>query len=125
MKLNLKKDLGAYEASSTQMLTLYIPSQDRDGNPVNSVQWIGQAAMLLNTIGGGATQFDTTGSWLNPETGTQVTEQITIIYSYVTARKIKAFLPELNDFVQRLGRQTNQGEVVVEFSNRLYKIRFS
>lgn len=124
MKLNLKKKLLADEAASSQTLTLYIPSRDRVGQPINSANWVRNAELLLNEIGGGSTQFSTTGSWLDHRTGNQVSEQVTLIYTYVEASKLKKKLPELRRFLHQLGLTTNQGEVIAEFDDRLYKIRF-
>jgi hypothetical protein len=33
------------------------------------------------------------------------------------------FLPRLREFLHRMGRETNQGEIAFEFDGRFYRIR--
>ena len=59
----------------------------------------------------------------NPGTGTLVTEEVTLIYSYVDADRLEASLPDLRKLLHDMGRDLNQGEVVIEVNDRFYKIR--
>jgi hypothetical protein len=45
-----------------------------------------------------------------------------VVYSYVKPGPFLEELPRLRRFLHRLGRDTNQGEVVVEFDGRFYRI---
>jgi hypothetical protein len=123
--LDLVTELGAFEGTSTQRLTLYIPNMDRDGQVVvDQEQWVGKARELLTAIGRGATALPPAdGNWLNEETGTVIWEQTRIVYCFIVPDRFRARIKDLRTFLHRFGRETNQGEVVVEFDNRFYRIR--
>lgn len=121
---NLATVLGAAESASIECLTLYIPSKDAAGNDFDQRPWIDQALTLLAEIGGGATVLPPAeGAWLNPETGVLIKESVVLIYTYVDPDRFGASLGNLRRFVHRLGRETRQGEVILEFATRLYKVR--
>lgn len=63
------------------------------------------------------------GAWLNPENDEVIQEKTKIIYTYIDLDKFTENLNSLVEFLRRFGRETNQGEVVVEFDGRFYKIR--
>ena len=46
-----------------------------------------------------------------------------LIYTYVDPDRFVASLGKIRRFAHKLGRETRQGEVIIEFSTRLYKIR--
>ena len=116
--------LGAAESASIECLTLYIPSKDAGGNDFDQRPWIDEALALLSGIGGGATVLPPAeGAWFNPETGTFIKESVVLTYTYVDPDRFVASLGNIRRFAHRLGRETRQGEVIIEFANRLYKIR--
>jgi len=123
MEIDLVEELGAIEAISTQRLTLYLPNKDRHGRKVKSHEkWVDDARRLLSMIGGGATAFPPAdGTWASDD-GTLIWEQTRIIYSFVFPDRFETRVTELREFVHRFGRETNQGEVVVEFDGRFYRI---
>jgi len=122
--LDLEEMLGASESASGERLTLYIPSRDRAGSAFNPAPWIDEALMLLSKIGGGATVEPVAdGAWLDPETGKLLREKIILIYTHIDPERFARRLVELRAFLHRMGRDTFQGEVVLEFSGRMYKIR--
>ena len=122
--LDLETELGAAEAASVQVLSVYVPSQDREGKPFDSAPWRAEALRLLSDIGGGATAMPPAeGAWLNEETGNLVIEPVTIVYTYVRAAEFRENLGKLRAFLHRMGRRTDQGEVAFEFDGRLYRIR--
>ena len=124
VSVNLGSMLGAAESASVECLTLYIPSQDSGGKEFDQAPWIEEALVLLSGIGGGATVLPPVeGAWLNPETGILVREKVVLAYTYVDPDRFFASLVKVRGFLHRLGRETGQGEVVVEFNDRLYKIR--
>lgn len=55
VELDLGNALGVAEDASVERLTLYIPSQDRDGHAFDPHPWIDEALRLMSMIGGGAT----------------------------------------------------------------------
>ena len=114
--MELGADLGADEEGSVQVLTVYIPSQDRDGVPFDATRWRSEALRILSDIGGGATAMPPAeGAWLNEETQDLIIEPVTLVYTYVRADRFRINIPRLREFLHRMGRETNQGEVAVEF----------
>jgi hypothetical protein len=55
--VNLMEALAAAEEAVQDRVTLYIPSRDRDGKPVEFEEWVIRALDLLSQIGGGATRM--------------------------------------------------------------------
>ncbi len=121
-EVDLAESIGAAENAAIQCLTFYIPSKDRNGVEFDPLPWVEEA--LLSDIGGGATALPPVdGAWVDPDTNSLIREKIVLAYTYVDAEKFARYLDRMREFLHRLGRETNQGEVVVEFDNRLYKIR--
>jgi hypothetical protein len=123
MELDLGNALGATEEPSGQILTLYIPNKDKEGNAVAThADWCKEAQELLTAIGEGASAFPPVdGTWRKPD-GTDLWEQTKIIYTYVDPDKLVANLPKLREFLHRFGRETNQGRVVFEFEGQFWPI---
>ena len=121
--INVKAALGASEAADKEQVTLYIPTRDRDGTLFDAQPWLEEALTLLAGIGGGATALaPASGAWINPETGTLVTETVHLIYAYSDPTALASGFRDIREFLHDLGRETNQGEVVVEISDRFYRI---
>jgi hypothetical protein len=122
--VNLIEALGAAEEATQDRITVYIPSRDRDGKPVDFENWVVRALQLLSRVGGGATRMPPAqGAWLNPDTNAVIIEVVTLVYSYVDGDALAARLPEIRRFMHEMGRALNQGEVVVEVNESFYKIR--
>jgi hypothetical protein len=122
--IDLGEALGASEATSTQVLTLYIPNKDRDGNEFGTQRrWVLEAAHLLAEFGGGVTVMPSCeGGWFNEDTAHVVWEAPVVVYTYVKPEPFVLGLPRLRAFLHRLGRETNQGEIAVEFDGNFYRI---
>lgn len=104
-----------------QRFAIYIPNKDRDGVTVDQRQWVEEALALFSQIGGGATAMPPMeGAWLNPVTGTLIREQPILVYVYVVPDRFVEHSASLVSFVRRLGRETNQGAVAIEFDGQLY-----
>lgn len=125
IELDLVAELGATERVSNQTLTIYIPDKDRDGNEIgNQRKWVLEAARLFGEIGGGATILPPVeGCWFNEATQQMVWEHPVIVYTFVNPDRFRQLLPRLRAFVHRLGRETKQGEVAVQFGDELYRIQ--
>ena len=122
--LDLAEAVGAAQASAIQRLTLYIPSRDQHGQDFDPKPWIDRALEFLSTIGGGATAMPPVdGAWINPKTSQLVTEKVVLVYTFIDPDKFEAALPELRAFLHALGKETDQGEIVFEFEDRLFRIR--
>ena len=83
------------------------------------------ALKLLSSINGGATAMPPVrGAWLNPESGKLVIEEPVLVYSYIDPDQFEARVSELVDLVHRMGRETRQGEMAIEFDGVLYRLIF-
>jgi hypothetical protein len=123
MDLDIGEELGADGGYSSQRLTIFIPNKDKDGVVLANVdQWVHEARELLSQIGGGATTYPPAdGNWLD-ENGENLWEQTRIVYFYIYPDRFHANLHRLRNFLHRFGSETNQGEVVIEFDNRFWRI---
>lgn len=124
MEIDLGAELGATDAHSTQRLTLFMPNKDKNGRKLKDHdKWVREARELLSKIGGGATAFPPAdGTWVGDD-GKIIWEQTTMIFCYILADGFQVQLSALREFLHRFGRETNQGEVVVEFDGGFYRIR--
>jgi hypothetical protein len=125
IEIDLGRALGALEAPSLQTLALYIPDRDREGREIGTQQrWVLEASELLAEIGGGVTiQPPVEGGWYD-EVGRQVIwERPVIVYTHVRPQPFVDSLPRLRGFLHRLGRETMQGEVALEFGDEFYRIQ--
>jgi hypothetical protein len=106
-----------------QRFAIYIPNRDRDGAPVDQATWIEGALRLLTDIAGGATAMPpVTGAWRNPQTEQLVIEEPVVVYAYVRPAQFVARLPDLSAFVRRMGRETNQGAIALEFDGNFFTV---
>jgi hypothetical protein len=122
--VNLIEALGAAEEATQDRITIYVPSCDRDGNVVDFEPWVKKAMELLSQVGGGATRMPPAqGAWLNPDSGALITEDVTLVYSYVDGDALADRLSDIRKLLHEMGHALNQGEVIVEFNDTLYKIR--
>jgi hypothetical protein len=122
--MDLSEALGAGGGVSVQCLTLYIPDRDDQGNAVvDQRRWVLEAAELLARIGGGVTIMPPVeGGWVN-DSGEIVWERPVLAYTFIRPAPFRKLLPDLREFLHRLGRETRQGEVALEFDGRFYRIR--
>src|ERR1700722_12899299 len=68
LAINLMEALGAAEEATQDRVTIYVPSRDRDGEPVEFEIWVERAFGLLSQVGGGATRMPPAqGAWRNPQ----------------------------------------------------------
>ena len=116
--------LGADGGVSTQCFSLYVPNKDQHGVEIgNQRQWVLDAKALLCEINRGATVMPAVeGGWINDE-GEAVWENPIVVYSFIRVDAFVANLPRLRAFLHRLGRETNQGEIVFELGDRMFHIR--
>ena len=122
---DLADALGATESPSQQTLTLYIPDRDREGREIGTQRrWVIEAAELLAKIGGGVTiQPPVEGGWYDAGANRVVWERPVIVYTHVRPKPFVNSLPRLRGFLHRLGRETMQGEVALEFGDEFYRIQ--
>ncbi len=124
MAVNLVEAFGAAEEATQDRITIYVPSRDRDGRPVEFETWVRRALELLSQVGGGATRMPPAqGAWLNPDTNALIIEEVTLVYSYVDGDALARRLSDIRQLMHEMGRSLNQGEVVLEVNETFYKIR--
>lgn len=123
-EVDLVEALGASEAVSVQVLTLYIPDKDRGGRELGTQRkWVLEAAELLAPMGGGVTIMPSAeGGWHDGENDRIIWEHPVLVYTYIKPEPFLERLGELREFLHRLGRETNQGEVVYEFDGQFYRV---
>lgn len=46
-----------------------------------------------------------------------------IVYSFIRPEQFLSSFPRVREFLHRMGRETNQGEIAFEFDGRFYRIR--
>ena len=124
IEIDLAEALGANASMSRQQLTLYIPDKDRSGNEIGTQRrWVLEAASLLARIGGGATIMPPVeGGWLDAEHDAVIWERPVLVYTFIRAERFIALLGELRDFLHRLGLETHQGEIIVDFAGAVMRI---
>lgn len=122
--MRLDHALGADGGVSVQCLTLYIPDRDQQGRELGDQRrWVLEAARLLAEIGGGVTIMPPVeGGWVS-NSGTVIWEKPILVYTYIDPDSFVNTLPRLREFLHKLGRETNQGEVAFEFDGTFYRIR--
>jgi len=122
--LDIASALGADAGISAQSFSIYVPNKDRAGREIgNQRHWVLEALGVLGNIGGGATAMPPVeGIWLD-EQGQFVWENPVVVYTYIKPDEFIAYLPRLREFLHRMGRECNQGEVAFEFDKRFYRIR--
>ena len=123
-EIDLASILGAEENVSHQVLTLYIPDRDRDNTEISTQRkWVLEAADLLARIGGGVTIMPPTeGGWLDEADNRIIWEHPIMVYTYIKPDQFEQYLSELREFLHRMRRETNQGEIAVEFDGQFYRI---
>jgi hypothetical protein len=123
IRINLSEALGADAGVATQCFSIYVPNKDKDGKEIGTQRkWVLEAIDLLTRLNGGATALPPVeGAWRNQD-GLTVWEHPIVVYSFIKPDEFFAQLPAVREFLHRMGRETNQGEVAFEFEDRFYLI---
>jgi hypothetical protein len=123
LRVNLSEALGANAGISTQCFAIYIPNKDKNGKEIgNQRQWVLEAIDLLTRLNGGATAMPPVeGAWRDAH-GNTIWEHPIVVYSYIKPDSFFVSLPAVREFLHRMGRETNQGEVAFEFEDQFYLI---
>jgi hypothetical protein len=121
--IDLVSALGSDGGVSTQCLSIYVPNKDKVGREIgNQRKWILEAIQLMTEINGGASAMPPVeGAWQNDE-GEVIWENPVVAYSYIRPERFIQSLPRVREFLHRMGRETNQGEIAFEFNERFYRI---
>lgn len=122
---NIGALFGATNVYGASKITIYLANKDRHNNPVKNIEtYISTGMSLLADINGGVTRLPwAEGMWFESDEDDIVADgmdssrdETTLIYSFI--RNPQAFVrrsKELRAFLHKYGRETNQGEVLVEY----------
>jgi hypothetical protein len=109
----------------TSLIVVFVPSQDRDGQPIAQEFWVDEVLTTLGRLFRGATAYPRgRGVWRNDARGGELLkEEPVIVFSYVAAGSLTAIaLADLYRTLSRMGRQANQGEIGVVIDGKYYGI---
>ena len=103
----------------------FIPSIDRDENPIDQASWVTASLKMLGSLFGGATAFPQgRGVWRDDaRSGLLIFDEPTLIQCYTTEELIDQQLDAVRDFVIQMGRATKQGAVGIVIDREYYEIR--
>lgn len=122
--MDLAREFGAEEEFSTQKLCLFIPDKDKEGCEIRDHErWVKEGREILSRIGRGTTALPPADGTWEKDNGDIIWEKTRLLYCFVDADRFEANITSLRRFLHRLGRETNQGEVVLEFDGRFYRIK--
>jgi hypothetical protein len=112
-----------------KLFVLFIPSKTKNGKDLPAGQdqqlWADAAGDMLSAIFGGATEMPPAkGKWMN-DNGKIITEEVLLVHSYARQEHAEdeKRLNMLAEFLHRMGRETDQGEVGVVIDNVFHRIR--
>lgn len=107
-----ERALQADKREST-LLVLFIPSCDRDEEPIDQERWVTAALEFLGRRFGGATAFPQgRGVWRDDRSGGRlVFDKPVIINCYTDETALEAGADELRAFLVEMGTQTAKGAV--------------
>jgi hypothetical protein len=109
----------------TSLIVIFVPSRDRDAQPIDQEYWIDEVLTALGRLFRGATAYPRgRGVWRDDERGgTLLQEEPVIVFSYVAEADLTTTaLSELYRTLSRMGRQANQGEIGVVIDGTYYGI---
>lgn len=108
------------------VLVLFIPSVDRDEQPIDQEHWESEALTVLGNLFGGATAFPQgRGVWRDDERGGRlVFDAPVIVQCYTSVEAIDEHAGDLRDFLVRMGAETRQGAVGFVIDRTYLEIRF-
>jgi hypothetical protein len=109
----------------TSLIVVFVPSKDRDGQPIDQDYWVDEVLTTLGRLFRGATAYPRgRGVWRDDTRGgALLKEEPVIVFCYAAAAALTTgSLGELYRTLSRMGRQANQGEIGVVIDGRYYGI---
>ena len=113
--LDLSELLGAERESSSQVLSVYIPNKDREGNVFDAEPWVKEVTEILFRMGSGATVMPPCNGVTPDKSEEPMWETTVIAYTFITDA-FPRYVSELRAFLHRFGRETNQERVGLELT---------
>jgi hypothetical protein len=116
--------LGSDAGVSVQRFAVYVPNKTKKGEEFGT-----QRKWVLGsdrTAGGTERRSDghaaRGGCWMGDDNKI-VWEHPIVVYSFIRPKEFIANLPRVREFLHRMGRETDQGEVAFEFGSDFFRIR--
>jgi hypothetical protein len=121
-----KLKLGFATSRAADLLVLYIPSHDRDGNSIDQDAWVQRALEFLGEKFHGATAFPKArGVWRDDDRGGQlVFDEPVVIQCYTSVKLLSTHAKQLGDLLSEIGRETVQGAVGFAVNREYFEIAF-
>lgn len=115
--------LGASKAEGC-LVVLFIPSVDREENPIEQEAWVTASLKTVGALFGGGTAFPQgRGVWRDDARGgLLVFDEPTLVQCYTTEALIDQHLETLRDFLVQMGQATRQGAVGMVIDREYYEI---
>ena len=119
----VSEKIGAGSANAV-LIILFIPTKDRNGEDlIDADVWLNSGITVLSEEFGGATVMaPAEGAWCNPANGEVVREKVHLVHSYGNPDVSLACFESIADFMHRLGRLTNQGEIGIVVAGVFHRI---
>lgn len=122
----LHEALGAGPPAGVDQVTLFVPSLDRHGEPIDQGYWTEQALATFGRLFRGATAFPPgRGVWRDDERGGElVYDDTQMVTSYVPSGSFddEETVKKLKEFLCRMGRDANQGEIGIVIDGTYFGI---
>jgi len=111
--------------AGTSLIVVFVPSRDRDGNPIDQDHWVDQVLTTLGREFRGATAYPRgKGVWRDDDRGGELLrEEPVIVFSYAAEEDVtSSALQALYQTLSLIGRETSQGEMGVVIDGTYYGI---
>lgn len=116
----------AADKAEGTVLVLFVPSADREAQPIDQEYWETETLTVLGQLFGGATAFPQgRGVWRDDERGGRlVFDAPVIVQCYTSVEAIDERADELRSFLVRMGEETGQGAIGFVVDRTYLEIRF-
>ncbi len=104
--------------SLNHTVALFVPSTMDVDQEVDNQTQVQEALSFLGNLFGGATSSNAQGAWRSEDSGL-VTEQVTIVKTFVSKKTLDAYLDEVFNFASELKVSMKQEAVAVSVDNQL------
>jgi hypothetical protein len=114
-------------AEKAVLIVLFVPSVDRDSQPIEQELWMTRSLELFGGLFGGATAFPKArGVWRDDRRGGRlVWDEPVIVHCYASRTDIQRATSQvaIGEFCAEMCRATNQGEVGLVIDNVYHAIQ--
>jgi hypothetical protein len=116
--------LGAQTEDRSFYVALFVPSEERDGTPLDHEYWRNETVRTLSMLFGGATSIQGYGGWLDVEQDNKVLEEaVSVVFSFFEEGNWnEGNVTLLKEFLHRMGREAKQGAIGLYVMGRYLEI---